>query len=56
MISTKANWVDAFHLELYGVRVPRWYAFDKTDKPLMRPFPTREECEHEIAMTDRGAP
>ena len=55
MSGPKAILVDASHLELYGVRVPGWYAFDETQKPAMGPFPIREECEDEIAAAGRGA-
>jgi hypothetical protein len=55
MSGSKAVWVDGFHLELYGVRVPGWYAFDENHKAVMGPFSSREECEHEIAESERGA-
>jgi hypothetical protein len=55
MSGSKAVWVDGFHLELYGVRVPGWYAFDENHKAVMGPFSSREECEHEIAESARGA-
>jgi hypothetical protein len=55
MGDSKAVWVDALHLDMYGVRVPGWYAFDE-NKPVMGPFGSREECEHEIAAPDPGTP
>jgi hypothetical protein len=55
MSGSKAVWVDALHLEMYGVSVPGWYAFDENHKPVMGPFSSREECEHEIAAPEPGA-
>jgi hypothetical protein len=57
MSGLKAIWVDAYHLELYEVGTPGWYAFDKGGKAaaaVMGPFTTREECDHGIATADRG--
>jgi hypothetical protein len=52
MSGSKAVWVDALHLDMYGVRAPGWYAFDEQHKPVMGPFSSREECEHEIASPE----
>jgi hypothetical protein len=55
-MSLKAVWVDIYHLDLYQVGSPGWYAFDEAGgEAVMGPFPTREECEHEAAEAERGA-
>jgi hypothetical protein len=54
-VSLKVVCVDNYHLELYLVGNPGWYAFDEAGgNAVMGPFATREECEHEIAARERG--
>jgi hypothetical protein len=55
-MSLKVVWVDNYHLELYQVGSPGWYAFEELGgKAVVGPFSSREECEHEIAASERGA-
>jgi hypothetical protein len=44
-MSLKAVWVDTYHLNLYLVGSPGWYAFHEVGgEAVLGPFPTREEC------------
>ena len=54
-MSLKAVWVDTHYLNLYLVGSPGWYAFHEVGgEAVLGPFPTREECAHEIAEVARG--